>query len=384
MKLLFDLTAVQPSQGKFHGGGEYARAVLYELLRIKKKTDEFSCVYDSSSWIDSKILEDCRAAGVLLHEVDSKKGIQDLIKNNEFNIFYSAMPYNYDSIDFGATRFALTIHGLRDIEMPTDKYEYLYTQSVSVRLKYLIKQLLPKWYRRRCLKKSAALINNPNKLLFVPSLHTKYSILTHYDIDESDIKVFYSPPKLAPKPVVHDSDAAVKQLVSDAGRYVLCIGGNRWIKNAYRALKAFESLDFENISVIVSGGSQLGRYFSDNKNIHFIDYVEASTLEFLYKNCSVLLYPSLNEGFGYPPLEVMKYGKPVLASAVASLSEIYGDSLLYVDPYNVDEIASRLLMLLTNEEVYSHYARLSKEKYKELGRKQKSMLKSLASSLLKG
>ena len=56
------------------------------------------------------------------------------------------------------------------------------------------------------------------------------------------------------------------------------------------------------------------------------------------------MFPSINEGFGMPPLEAMRYGKTCIVSAVCSLTEIYGDAVYYFNPYDLSEIRNRILM----------------------------------------
>ncbi len=65
-------------------------------------------------------------------------------------------------------------------------------------------------------------------------------------------------------------------------------------------------------------------------------------LSFLYRRATALVYPSLYEGFGIPPLEAMSLSCPVLCSRTSSLPEIVGDAGLYFDPSNVDEIAAAM------------------------------------------
>lgn len=60
----------------------------------------------------------------------------------------------------------------------------------------------------------------------------------------------------------------------------------------------------------------------------------------------MLVYPSFYEGFGFPPLEGMACGVPVITSAVSSLPEIVGDAALLIDPYNVHQIAEAMARIL--------------------------------------
>ena len=75
------------------------------------------------------------------------------------------------------------------------------------------------------------------------------------------------------------------------------------------------------------------------KSLLFLGQVNDQDLQGLYRNAHAIVHPSLYEGFGLTPLEAMSCGCPVIASKVASLPEVCGDSSLYVDPYNIQDIA---------------------------------------------
>jgi hypothetical protein len=62
----------------------------------------------------------------------------------------------------------------------------------------------------------------------------------------------------------------------------------------------------------------------------------------------MLLYPSLNEGFGYPPIEAMKYGTICACSAGTSISEICGNMVVYFNPFLINEIAVAILKCFSN------------------------------------
>jgi glycosyltransferase involved in cell wall biosynthesis len=59
----------------------------------------------------------------------------------------------------------------------------------------------------------------------------------------------------------------------------------------------------------------------------------------LYRTATALVFPSLYEGFGQPPLEAMACGCPVAVSNTTSLPEVCGDAATYFDPTSVDDIA---------------------------------------------
>jgi glycosyltransferase involved in cell wall biosynthesis len=59
-----------------------------------------------------------------------------------------------------------------------------------------------------------------------------------------------------------------------------------------------------------------------------------------------LVYPSLYEGFGLPPLEAMQCGTPVITSNSSSLPEVVGDAAVMVDPHDVDALGAAMLAVL--------------------------------------
>lgn len=82
--------------------------------------------------------------------------------------------------------------------------------------------------------------------------------------------------------------------------------------------------------------------------VELMGYVSDAELEKLYGEAVCLVYISLYEGFGLPPLEVMAYGMPVVASNRSSIPEVVGDGGILVDPENIDDIAGAVLSLLEN------------------------------------
>jgi len=84
-------------------------------------------------------------------------------------------------------------------------------------------------------------------------------------------------------------------------------------------------------------------------NIVFTDYVNDEYLSMLYENASLYVFPSLYEGFGLPPLEAQTFGVPVVSSSATCLPEILGESVLYFDPENYEQMAEVIYRGLTDE-----------------------------------
>ena len=78
-------------------------------------------------------------------------------------------------------------------------------------------------------------------------------------------------------------------------------------------------------------------------NVYLLGYVSDEVACSLIKNCKAFLFPSINEGFGLPPLEALCLGATVISSNYASMPEILGNCVHYVDPYNYDVNLDKLL-----------------------------------------
>jgi glycosyltransferase involved in cell wall biosynthesis len=81
-------------------------------------------------------------------------------------------------------------------------------------------------------------------------------------------------------------------------------------------------------------------------HVHDFGQVDDTHLAHLYRNSVGLVYPSLYEGFGIPPLEAMSCGTAVICSSAASLPEVVGDAAMVFDPYDIEYLAALMMLLL--------------------------------------
>jgi len=135
--------------------------------------------------------------------------------------------------------------------------------------------------------------------------------------------------------------------------YVLTIGNIHPRKNLSRLLDAYVSLKARRKSVpaMVWGGLQ--RWESGDllqrarsAGVVLPGFIAQEDLPALYRQAEMLVYPSLYEGFGLPPVEAMACGTPVITSNTTSLPEVVGEAALTVDPTNSEEIAAAMAQLL--------------------------------------
>lgn len=148
--------------------------------------------------------------------------------------------------------------------------------------------------------------------------------------------------------------------IKKVGHYLLFVGSIQPRKNlkglihAYNALPVSFQNDFKLLVVGFEGWNHkdVSEMITRNKNIHIFDSVSNNDeLAELYRRASLFVFPSFYEGFGFPPLEAMACGCPVVVSNTSSIPEVCGDAAYYVDPYNIESVAEGIIKVLTNEDL---------------------------------
>jgi glycosyltransferase involved in cell wall biosynthesis len=134
-------------------------------------------------------------------------------------------------------------------------------------------------------------------------------------------------------------------------------------KNFLSIVKMMETI--EDYVLIISGnnnkeyGYEVEKYVKDNNlqdRVILTGKVSDEAKQYYLENCTAFLFPSIREGFGLPPIEAMKFEKPVFLSNLTSLPEIGGDAAFYWDNFDVkymkDFLLSKLEDFNTNKSFY--------------------------------
>ena len=132
----------------------------------------------------------------------------------------------------------------------------------------------------------------------------------------------------------------------------LSVGSLEPRKNQRRLVEAYGRSGSRLPLVLAGGKGWLMEDFAKGQNpagVVLAGYVSDRELEWLYRNCFALVYPSLFEGFGMPVLEAMALGAPVICSDTTSLPEVAGEAGLLVDPLDSEAIAAAMARLASGE-----------------------------------
>ena len=167
-------------------------------------------------------------------------------------------------------------------------------------------------------------------------------------------------------PLAHEVVEQFRRRQGLPPRFLLFLGTLEPRKNLMTLLRAFaQERDAIGVPLVVAGGKgwmyePIFQQVADlglREQVHFAGFVPGDELGLWYNAATALVYPSLYEGFGLPPLEAMQCGTPVVASNAASLPEVVGDAALTVDPSSVDHLAAALVRVMADRELRAELRR---------------------------
>ena len=132
-----------------------------------------------------------------------------------------------------------------------------------------------------------------------------------------------------------------------AEKYLLYVGNFYPHKNLKRLIFVFRKKIrklYPNYSLVLVGG----KTHSEEDGIIFTGYIDDNRLNNLYRGADLYVFPSLCEGFGLPALEAMKRGVAIVASNVSCLPEILGDSVMYFNPFDINDMAEKIKKVISD------------------------------------
>ncbi len=260
----------------------------------------------------------------------------DIVHFLYFEPFFLTLPI------FKKGKLVVTVHDFIPFIFP--KY---FPRGIRGEIKWLIQKNL--------LKRCDAVITD--------SESSKKDILKFTGIDSSKVKVAYLAVDKDFKKLPDKEKQETKLKYKLPENFLLYVGDVTWNKNLPRLIEAVEKLD---IPLVLVGKALANDNFDKNnpwnrdlsvvkdkikgnKKIMVLGFVDKNDLVGLYNLAKVFVMPSFYEGFGFPILEAMSCGCPVVTSKTGSIPEVGGESVYYVDPYNTEDITKGILKIYSDK-----------------------------------
>ncbi|MEK7083523.1 MAG: glycosyltransferase family 1 protein [Patescibacteria group bacterium] len=185
--------------------------------------------------------------------------------------------------------------------------------------------------------------------------------------------------------------AVSEQAMTLPEKFFLFVGVMKPRKNVFNVVKAFRAICslYPDYSLVLGGRAE-GVYTDEMRHfinkegisgrVHFIGHLNDGQLSYIYRRAQALVFASFIEGFGYPVLEAMACGTPVITSKFSSLGEIcQNSSAILVDPVSIQELASAMEQIvrdkgLTEKLIHNGQLQAAQFSWEKAG---KEMLKAL-------
>jgi len=203
---------------------------------------------------------------------------------------------------------------------------------------------------------------------FPPGLERAARVLTDSDFVRRELMSVFAVPTerinvvpLGVEPLFRPCSAAqtlgvLQALGLNHGHYFLAVGTMEPRKNLEVALNAYSRLPREirkHFPLVLAGmkgwnSAELDRRISTmtrNGEVRLLGYLPRPDLAIVIAGSTTLVFPSLYEGFGLPPLEAMACGVPVISSNAASMPEVIGETGVLLDPQDTDGMTQAMANL---------------------------------------
>jgi len=264
----------------------------------------------------------------------------DLVHYPYFDPFFLTLPI------FSKQKTVVTVHDLTPLVFP--KY---FPKGVRGSFKWFI--------QKNSLKKA--------NLIIADSMSSKKDIVKFTGINEEKVEVVYLSQAEEFKKIETDklNKEKIKEKYGLPEKFALYVGDVTWNKNLPRLVEAAKK---SNIPLVMAGKALVSEDFDKNnpwnqdllkvqklaewnKNILRVGFVETEDLVALCNLATVLVMPSLYEGFGLPILEAMACGCPVIATKEGSIPEVAGDAAFYTDAYDSEKISKDMRDIFEDEKL---------------------------------
>jgi glycosyltransferase involved in cell wall biosynthesis len=342
------------------GFGRFTRELLRAIIAADR-TNEYVFFVDQETAANNGLPRDVqlsvaatRVSPMQAASASGRRSLRDLwalsrqVMKHDLDLFFFPAVYSFFPI-FNRTRVIVTIH-----DMIADHHPEAVFPSRRLQLFWKAKQY--------------AAVRQSDLVLTV-SDHSKRQIINYFRLPERRVRVISEASSAVFKSLPRDKQSeqvlSRYQIKADE-RFLLYVGGISPHKNLKVLIKAFQQLvgnaSFFNVRLVLVGDYKHDTFHSDypqlkqqletlgiKDKVIFTGFVEDSDLVHIYNAASILVLPSLEEGFGLPVVEAMACGTPVVCSDRGSLPEVLGAAGRYFDPYQEQTLVRVLQEVLGND-----------------------------------
>jgi glycosyltransferase involved in cell wall biosynthesis len=377
------------------GSGQYINHLMRQLARLGEK-NEYVLIDVKDRRHKPQETNDPYPASCILHPASTPF---DSISENLAKLWFEQVSFPR----------ACRRQGVELAHAPYFACPLFLTTPTVVTVHDLIPMLLPAYRGSILVRLYTLLVAVAAKradIVLTDSQASKLDIVRLLDIPAEQVRVIYLAADDIYQPVLDRQRLAETRRKYDLPEsYLLYLGGFDQRKNVPTLLRAFAQLAKDpRVFLVVAGRlpeygldlaiqAKRSDFFPDpqpivqelgiGKRVVFTGWVPEEDKPALYSGARALVFPSLYEGFGLPPLEALACGTPVIASNRGSLPEIVGDGGLLLEPDDVEGLAGAMEKLLNDDTLWedlrqkglAHAARFSWEKtaretlavYQEIG-----------------
>lgn len=337
MKIGIDIrTACDPVGGK----GRFTFNMVKELIKTHGN-DEYLLYTNKINGNLGKLFSTNGASKIHIKYIGKNKllwhfaVIKDFL-NSDGNVFFAPTSFIIPAFLPKKIRSVIVIH---------DLVAFLHSKSHETKA-----SIIEKLFLRKAAKKASGII--------VPSENTKRDLMKIINVPREKITVV--PLAAGEEFSKAPSDDEIKDLkikYNLPDEYILAVSGLQPRKNLSILLDAMPEITKEHpqLKLVIVGGKGWKSKSAQEKieklkaNVLAIGHCEPHELPVFYHLAKMLVYPSLYEGFGLPPLEALTSGCPVICANNTSLPEVVGDAALTFDATNKEALVKSINNLLNDE-----------------------------------
>ncbi len=345
--------------GNKRGFGRFTRELLEALMLVDKENDYLFFIDSETAGTDDipervqLISPKTSQSQVEAASADGSRSIKDIwamsreVYRHNVDVFFFPAVYSYFPI-LNRTKVLLTLH-----DVIADHHPSLIFPNAKSKYFWKLKQ-------RVAIKQA--------DMVATVSEYSKKEIVKYFSLPESKIRLISEAARPVFK-VLPTNNGFVTTLekhgLRNGERFLLYVGGISPHKNLNTLIDAFKQIadsGDNKLKLVLVGDYKDDPFFSAYPDLKakvskfgledrviFTGFIPDEDLAYLYNAATLLVFPSLEEGFGLPAIEAMSCGTPVAASKTGSLPEVLGPVGRYFDPLKADEMAAVIRSVLNDE-----------------------------------